>query len=226
MPPGDRIFARNGVRAWTPVMDASRSWKLLPGVDARTLGPGQRIIVGGRSGRKVVLLRAHDGELRCLDFACFHHGADLGAGDIVDIEDFGSALRCPAHGKCVHVATGELLEREPDGQWRSHGPVQHVHDVRTSPEGEVFVQIDTSGALPSAAYNTPQTPTASSGASGAPPAWQQRKRKATEAVCAKLSPPPTTQPQMRQHTVTGMWRSMQVERDLAAQIADAAMTDD
>ena len=206
-------------------MDASRSWKLLPGVDARTLGPGQRIIVGGRSGRKVVLLRAHDGELRCLDFACFHHGADLGAGDIVDIEDFGSALRCPAHGKCVHVATGELLEREPDGRWRSHGPVQHVHGVRTSPEGEVFVQIDTSGALPSAAYNTPPKPTVSSGASGAPPAWQCRKRRATEAVSAKLSPPPT-QPQLRQHTVTGMWRSMQVERDLAAQIADAAMTDD
>ena len=67
-------------------------------IDAASLAPGQRVLVKGRTGRTVVVVRAYDGTFSCLDHHCFHAGGALGSGELIQIEDIGTVLECPAHG--------------------------------------------------------------------------------------------------------------------------------
>ena len=156
-------------------------------VQAASLTPGQRVIVGGRSGRKVIVLRDHEGELRCLDYACFHHGGDLGAGDVLDIEDAGTVLRCPAHGYCVRVATGEHVEQDAAGAWQSRGVVQRTHAVSADADGQCLLQINESEIeLQSDKFNISPSPSLSPPRAASSLAFQSRKASAVNAVRAKL----------------------------------------
>ena len=169
-------------------------------VAADTIAAGQKVIVGGRaSGRRVVVLRAYDGSLRCLDYSCFHHGGDLGGGDVVDIEDAGTLLRCPAHGYCIKVDTGEWME-QVDGRWQSRGVVQRTHTVHTDGEGRLLLQLDESAhALPSDAYNIPHAETPPRAAQTI--AFQCRKQHACTAVRAKLELQSASGPSAQQPTL-------------------------
>ena len=179
-------------------------WIALPGVDASALQPGQHLSVTGRTGRKLLLLRTHAGDLSCLDAACFHQGADLSQGELVDIESLGTVVRCPRHGRCVDAKTGEWVEPPTwdaqqlalthHAQWCRVQHVQRIHRVRVCPStGLVEAELDDDqGRLPSDLYNVrregaqPGLAAASSGTI----AFASRKRSATDAVKERLRQKP------------------------------------
>uniref|UniRef100_A0A7S3FM37 Rieske domain-containing protein n=1 Tax=Haptolina ericina TaxID=156174 RepID=A0A7S3FM37_9EUKA len=125
-------------------------------VDAASLAPGQRVLVKGRTGRTVVVLRAFDGDLSCLDHHCFHAGAALGSGALIEIEEIGTVLECPAHGYRVSVRSGERVASTcpaegAEARWEACGQrVQRIHPTRVDPcTGKVLVQIGACGHSPS-----------------------------------------------------------------------------
>lgn len=80
-------------------MGAALRWVTLPGIEESMVPPpGRSLPIVGRTGRKLLLLRTHRGELSCLDAACFHQGEDLSNGEIHDIESLGTVVQCPRHG--------------------------------------------------------------------------------------------------------------------------------
>ena len=80
-------------------MGAALRWVTLPGIDESMVPPpGRSLPIVGKTGRKLLLLRTHRGELSCLDAACFHQGEDLSNGEIHDIESLGTVVQCPRHG--------------------------------------------------------------------------------------------------------------------------------
>ena len=164
------------------------------------LQPGETVpIGGGRTGRMIVVVRQHDTTLSCLDYHCFHHGGQLGAGEVVDIEDVGSALVCPEHGYLVHCATGTWLRRDTDDTARctAHGQVQRVHPLEVGADGMVRVQIEDSptSRISSDTYNLPCVEQAAKAAASRTPrrsagpsfsqgqiAFAARRRAAVDAV--------------------------------------------
>lgn len=87
---------------------AEASWTRLS-LKASQFLPGSRHTVTGSTGRKIILVRDVHGTLSALDFFCYHHGGELGSGELLDIEEIGSVLVCPAHGHRILCKTGELL---------------------------------------------------------------------------------------------------------------------
>ena len=158
-------------------MQAER-WLTLPAEAAR-LAPGEKIHIDGRaSGRRLLLLRDRDGSLSCLDAFCFHQGADLSTGEVMDIESLGAVVRCPRHGRCVVAKTGVWVEDSGSG-WCSHGAVQRVYPVRLDAAGNVQVRLDAAegSRLPSDLYNRSSPPRVlPAGGGGGTIAWQSRKR--------------------------------------------------
>ena len=73
---------------------------------------------------------AQRGALSALDFFCHHHGGPLGDGDLHEIEDLGTVIVCPSHGRQVSIATGAAVERSAPCAYAAAGQVQRVHDVR------------------------------------------------------------------------------------------------
>jgi len=114
--------------------------------------PGARVHVRP-GGRRVTVLRAPDGELRCLDSVCYHGGGPLGQGPIEEV-DGRSCIVCPWHTYKVTLDGGEKLYREsvpgPDGKlvaggWKSAGVRQRCH-LAYERDGEVFVELSTEPA--------------------------------------------------------------------------------
>ena len=171
------------------------------------LAPLKRFTIEGRTGRKLTIVRTADGSLSAIDFHCFHHGGELGNGQLADIEDVGTVLQCPSHGYVVDVRTGERLVRH-DGAgssdvpcWQRHAVVQRTHEVTVDDQGSVFIHLrDSTGvALPSDAYNIPNAaPAARTIGSGSNLAFACRKSRAVEAVaranCAKAAAASTHAP--------------------------------
>jgi len=60
--------------------------RILPRSSA--LRPGERAIVtGGKSGKQIIVLRTPDGEYHAMDSLCYHMGAELGSGELIEIEE-------------------------------------------------------------------------------------------------------------------------------------------
>ena len=216
-------------------MAATSRWIPLD-LDASSLQRGGRpVAVTGRTGRKLLLLRTHTGELTCLDAACFHQGADLSQGEVLDIENLGTVVRCPRHGRCVDARTGEWVEPAPltaspeaacsssADEWCRRGSVQRVHRVRVSAAGCVEAEIVSGGtSMPSDLYNVRQQPAARpAGAGGGAIAWQSRKRSATEAVKERLQqqqqqPPSPASPPSQQPPAAAVMRQPQIADFFAA----------
>ena len=217
-------------------MAATSRWIPLD-LDASSLQRGGRpVAVTGRTGRKLLLLRTHTGELTCLDAACFHQGADLSQGEVLDIENLGTVVRCPRHGRCVDARTGEWVEPAPltaspeaacsssADEWCRRGSVQRVHRVRVSAAGCVEAEIVSGGtSMPSDLYNVrAQQPAARpAGAGGGTIAWQSRKRSATEAVKERLQqqqqqPPSPASPPSQQPPAAAVMRQPQIADFFAA----------
>lgn len=145
---------------------------------------GGFVTITGRTGRSIAVLRTTTG-LSAMDLRCFHHGAALGADgrmSVLDIENIGPAVQCPAHGRWIDVTTGEQLVRYEDDvsaadgmrggaacSWRraDGGMQQRVHEVRVDEAGGVHLRFSEQARivdhLPSDAYNL--TPHASPHAS-------------------------------------------------------------
>jgi hypothetical protein len=98
---------------------AALRWVTLPGIDESMVPPpGRSLPITGRTGRKLLLLRTHRGELSCLDASCFHQGEDLSHGEILDIEALGTVVQCPRHGagrrdQTLGLITTSILEPLP-----------------------------------------------------------------------------------------------------------------
>ena len=93
---------------------AALRWITLPGIDESMVPPpGRSLPITGRTGRKLLLLRTHRGELSCLDAACFHQGEDLSNGEILDIEALGTVVQCPRHGAGRRDQTAGLPTMSP-----------------------------------------------------------------------------------------------------------------
>jgi hypothetical protein len=64
------------------------------------LGNGEVKTIRSRvSSRAIAITRCRDGKLAAFDLNCFHFGASLASENgvqLVDIEDAGTAVRCPA----------------------------------------------------------------------------------------------------------------------------------
>ena len=156
------------------------------------LQPLKRFTVQGRTGRKIVIVRAADGTLAACDFHCFHHGQALGDGVLADIEEVGTtALKCPAHGYVIDCKTGERLIRdEGDGRipcWRRLGVVQRTHKVIVDEYQQVSIMLSDSdsASIASDAYNLPAAAAANGAACGGGAttiAFACRKSRATQAV--------------------------------------------
>ena len=170
------------------------------GAAATLLAPGtSHRIVGKRSGKAVLLVRTSAGEYTCMDANCFHQGEDLSQGDLIDIESLGggaadthTVVRCPRHGRCVSVKTGEWVEAPPQGDghahdWCGHGHVQRMHEVRIDQTGRLEIRVTADGHRPSDTYNKPAE-SAAPGGGGGTIAWRSRKRAATEAVKQRATP--------------------------------------
>ena len=175
------------------------------------LEPLKRTHITGRTGRKLTVVRAGDGSLSAVDFACFHMGGELGLGELVDIEDVGTALQCPAHGYVIDVRTGERLIRHDVGAaaacWKRHGVVQRTHAVAVTSEGVSILLSDGGddeggGSLPSDAYNiiaacggkVMDRPNGGGAAAGI--AFACRKSRATQAVARVARAAPTAAPSL------------------------------
>ncbi len=63
--------------------------------------PGKKLVE--LEDRLVVLVHL-DGQFHCIDDICTHDGGTLYDGDLVD-----HAIRCPRHGACFDVRTGDAL---------------------------------------------------------------------------------------------------------------------
>ena len=164
------FFWRESTRVWSMAQSmAEGPWTRVP-IKASQLLPGKRAVVNGRAGRKIVLLRDTQGALSALDFFCYHHGGELGSGEMLDIEEVGSVLVCPAHGHRIHCKTGELLvhrdqnalneasrnEANSCEAWASAGARQRVHPVSIDPlTDHILIQVSRAGALESDEYNVP-----------------------------------------------------------------------
>ena len=98
---------------------AALRWVTLPGIEESNVPPpGRSLPITGRTGRKLLLLRTHSGELSCLDASCFHQGEDLSNGEILDIEALGTVVQCPRHGagrrdQTLGLITTSILEPLP-----------------------------------------------------------------------------------------------------------------
>jgi hypothetical protein len=118
-----QIFTLESARARTGGGDhegmAALRWVTLPGIDESMVPPpGRSLPITGRTGRKLLLLRTHRGELSCLDASCFHQGEDLSHGEILDIEALGTVVQCPRHGagrrdQTLGLITTSILEPLP-----------------------------------------------------------------------------------------------------------------
>eukprot|EP00658_Telonema_sp_P-2_P033822 TRINITY_DN2474_c0_g5_i1.p1 TRINITY_DN2474_c0_g5~~TRINITY_DN2474_c0_g5_i1.p1 ORF type:complete len:309 (-),score=43.71 TRINITY_DN2474_c0_g5_i1:47-973(-) len=88
---------------------------------------GQKLLVhsfsghspGGSNQRFIVLVHTLKDELYALDAKCHHMGGALWQGDIEELPEVGSCLRCPVHQRLISMSTGEVLqagtERVPIG---------------------------------------------------------------------------------------------------------------
>ncbi|PSC75330.1 Rieske domain-containing -like [Micractinium conductrix] len=119
---------------------------------------------GGRlhgqvEGRYVTVLQ-HEEQLYCLDSVCFHAGGPLALGDVEELPDGRSCLKCPWHYYLVDIANGEKFYQGtvagPDGKllpgpWKSVGKRQRTHRVEQRPDG-IYVQLNLEGHLASDEY--------------------------------------------------------------------------
>jgi hypothetical protein len=92
------------------------------------------------------------------------------------------ALKCPAHGRLIRT-DGEALEQQHNS-CTSTGLVQRTHEVTVDADGNLCVRLNTDSpyTLPSDFYNVPQQTACVQTSIG----FQARKRRATQAVQAKL----------------------------------------
>lgn len=175
-------------------------------VGSESLPPPSAVRISGNSGRLITVVRTPHGELFCIDFFCYHMGGRLGEGDLVEIEEvcrapylwfcdayssaaptpiqMGSwALKCPAHGRLIRT-NGEALEQQ-DGHCTSMGLRQRTHEVTVDADGNLCVRLskDSPCPLESDIYNLPQQTACVQTSIG----FQARKRRATQAVQAKLN---------------------------------------
>tara|TARA_B110001452_G_scaffold82091_1_gene67125 strand:+ start:1738 stop:2451 length:714 start_codon:yes stop_codon:yes gene_type:complete len=166
--------------------------------------PGaSRAINGRQSGKRILVLRTTLGDYTCMDAHCFHQGADLSEGELIEIENLGAVVRCPRHGRCVSARTGEWVEASEGGGssghveasqgsgWCGRGHVQRMHEVRIDQAGRLQIRLTDDGHRPSDTYNKPAEPAqqpAAPGSGGGTIAWKSRKRAATEAVKQRATP--------------------------------------
>ncbi|KAI9915678.1 hypothetical protein PsorP6_007784 [Peronosclerospora sorghi] len=107
------------------------------------------------SQRSVMLLNVQ-GQVFCIDQACYHHGGPLANGDI---EELGGKLtiKCPWHAYHIVVATGEGIYKGVDmvmtasGTWtassprlKSKGVKQRTHFVELRNDGQDVYVADSS----------------------------------------------------------------------------------
>ena len=166
------------------------------------LSPNQyRTIVSSVSQRAIAIVRCRDGLLAAVDLHCFHMGSPLGRMghmDLVDIEDAGVGIRCPAHGRVIDARTGKLCAHADGSGACPHAvgePQQRVHAVRQRDDGIIEVRLCDALSLPSDAYNArAPAPGPPAGSSATPTtntiAFACRKSRAVAAVAAKRAPPP------------------------------------
>ncbi|CEG48815.1 hypothetical protein PHYSODRAFT_505338 [Plasmopara halstedii] len=110
------------------------------------------------SQRSVMLLNIQ-GEVFCMDQACYHHGGPLVNGDI---EELGgkTTIKCPWHAYHIAIETGEGLykgvdmTRTPSGKLqpssprlKSKGVKQRVHFVELRNKGQDIYVADSSKIL-------------------------------------------------------------------------------
>lgn len=158
---------------------------------SKSLDIGGACVSTGKSGRKVLVVRAGDGQHYATDLHCFHMGGELGVPAenpsplcqtqrySVDIED-GHFLKCPMHGRKIDLRTGEEVG--------DLGRKQRVHECRVDQEGYVLVDkrsVTHSDNLRFASDDYNQN----TGGMQAP-----RVRKATAAIAAKRAKPAPSTP--------------------------------
>lgn len=119
---------------------------------------------GGRlhekiEGRYVTVLQ-HEGKLHCLDSVCFHAGGPLALGDVEELPNGQSCLKCPWHYYYVGIESGEkwyqgTVQGEDGkllpGPWKSVGQRQRTHRVEEREDG-IWVQLNLQGQLASDEY--------------------------------------------------------------------------
>ena len=115
----------------------------------------------------------HRAQLFALDNRCAHQGGNLCAGDIEDLgsvarmraaqgkgplprsaraTDDDGVIRCPRHGMCFNIRTGEHVDNPDDGAMR-----QRTFPVRVS-KGRVQVQVDVLSPAAAEAAEAPPPP--------------------------------------------------------------------
>ncbi|CAJ1404042.1 unnamed protein product [Effrenium voratum] len=83
---------------------------------------GRKLVQVGN--REVAIFR-HKGQLFALDDKCSHMGASLAGGDVEDLADNRCVVRCPGHGICFDLRTGESTK----------GAQQPTYPVRITERG-------------------------------------------------------------------------------------------
>lgn len=157
-------------------------------------GGAARATIQSASGRQLLVVQAGEHGFFALDALCHHLGASLAHGELVDIEDEGVHLVCPAHGRHICLRTGELVDDaldEATGRCRMvrRGVKQRMHSCEIRPDGlwaRVSNPTDDGGPVESDKYNLPAPACMLTGRIG----FHARKQRATTAVAAKLGLPP------------------------------------
>jgi nitrite reductase/ring-hydroxylating ferredoxin subunit len=114
-------------------------------------------------GRFVTVLRKK-GKLHAIDAICYHAGAPLTHGEILDIEDLGvTVVVCPWHEFMIDLNNGtrvmeamDIVDGKPKQVgWKISAPLQRVHEVKESLDGGIDVALDLKGSIRSdnAAYS-------------------------------------------------------------------------
>ena len=80
----------------------------------------------------VVLIHA-GGQFYCIDDICTHDGGTLYDGELVDTDSGTGAIRCPRHGACFDIRTGQALTMPATEPTR-------VHDVRVE-DDTIYVRL-------------------------------------------------------------------------------------
>lgn len=115
-----------------------------------------------KENEQVAVFR-HRGELFAIDNRCAHMGGPLCEGDIEDLGNHtrrsgksrpqnwkDGVVRCPRHGMCFNIRTGENINGSPFG--KSGFGKQKLYPVRLSADGqnvEVEVELEVDSALTS-----------------------------------------------------------------------------
>lgn len=69
------------------------------------------------SQRFIVLVHTKSGDLYALDAKCHHMGGALWEGDIEELPDGASCLRCPVHKRLIELSTGQVIQAGAERIW-------------------------------------------------------------------------------------------------------------